>query len=376
MAAVSTALVVGAGSSGASVATLLAEAGVAVDLVEITPDVTALGSGITLQGNALRVLDRLGVLDACIAEGYPFTHAALRAPDAEGTVLAEIQHVPTGGPEVPPVMGMYRPDLARILVTRAERAGVKVRFSTTVESLTQDTDGVDVRLSDGTVGRYGMVVGADGVRSSMRGLLNVPLETRPVGMGIWRIFAPRPARVERSDLFYGGPLHLAGYTPTGDSSLYAYLVEDAQDRSGLSPAEQLEIVRELSAPYHGPWDDIRASLGEGSRINYTRYQAHLLDMPWNRGRVVLIGDAVHVCPPSIAQGAAMGFEDAQVLAEMVAGAETLDDAFWEAFAARRFDRVKAVVDASVQICSWSLEGVPGDVPGLMSRIAELVSRPA
>ena len=61
MTAVNSVLVVGAGLAGAATAIRLAEAGVAVDLVEITPDTAALGSGITLQGNALRELRMLGV---------------------------------------------------------------------------------------------------------------------------------------------------------------------------------------------------------------------------------------------------------------------------------------------------------------------------
>ena len=54
-------------------------------------------------------------------------------------------------------------------------------------------------------------------------------------MGIWRAFGPRPASVTRTDLYYGGPCYIAGYCPTGEDSLYAYIVEPVQDRGGLSP---------------------------------------------------------------------------------------------------------------------------------------------
>ena len=77
-------------------------------------------------------------------------------------------------------------------------------------------------------------------------------------------------------------------------------------------------MRELaSQAYHGPWDDIRAVLTDPARVNYTWFETHVLDAPWNRGRVVLIGDAAHTCPPTIAQGAAMALEDAAVLAELL-----------------------------------------------------------
>ena len=261
-------------------------------------------------------------------------------------------------------------------MARAERAGVKLRFSLTVDAFDQDGDGVDVRFTDGSTSRYDLVVGADGLRSWTRRLLDVPLETRSVGMGIWRVFAPRPAEVVSSEATYGGPLYIAGVTPTSDSSLYAFLVEDAQDRTTVTPEEQVAIVRGLLESYHGPWDEIRESITDPGTINYTWFEEHLLDPPWHRGRVVLVGDAVHTCPPTLAQGGAQGFEDAAVPAELLIGGDTLDDALLTRFAERRYPRVKEVVEASLQLARWQLAHEQGDVPALMGRIAALTSSPA
>jgi 2-polyprenyl-6-methoxyphenol hydroxylase-like FAD-dependent oxidoreductase len=376
MPAVNNVLVVGAGLAGSGTAIHLASRGVAVDLVEIKPEVAALGSGITLQGNALRELKALGVWDAVEAAGYPFDVTGIRAPDPAGSIVAEIPDAQTGGPDLPAVMGMPRPELAKILVDRATEVGVKVRTGTTFTELTQDDDGVDVTFSDGSTGRYDLVVGADGVRSWTRRALGINLETKSVGMGIWRAFGPRPASVTRTDLYYGGPSYIAGYCPTGEDSLYAYIVEDAQDRSGLSPDEQLATMKRLSQAYHGPWDEIRETLTDPSRVNYTWFETHVLEVPWNRGRVVLIGDAAHTCPPTIAQGGAMALEDAVVLAELLIDREALDQDLWDAFHARRYDRAKTIVDASNQVAQWQLEHVRGDVPGLIRSIAMLTSQPA
>ena len=376
MTAVNSVLVVGAGLAGAATAIRLAEAGVAVDLVEIKPDVAALGSGITLQGNALRELRSLGVWEEVQAAGYAFDVTGIRAPDPHGTVVAEIPDAKTGGPDLPAAMGMPRPELAAILLDRATEAGVKVRFGTTHNDLRQDADGVDVTFSDHSTGRYDLVVGADGVRSWTRRALGVNLETKSVGMGIWRAFGPRPASVTRTDLYYGGPSYIAGYCPTGEDSLYAYIVEDAQDRSALSPDEQLATMKQLSQAYHGPWDEIRETLTDPSRVNYTWFETHVLDEPWNRGRVVLIGDAAHTCPPTIAQGGAMALEDAVVLTELLLDRDALDQDLWDAFHARRFDRARTVVDASNQLAQWQIDHVRGDIPGLMRAVAQLTSQPA
>jgi 2-polyprenyl-6-methoxyphenol hydroxylase-like FAD-dependent oxidoreductase len=273
-------------------------------------------------------------------------------------------------------MGMPRPELARILLDRAAAAGVKVRFGTTTTELTQDDAGVDATFSDGSTGRYDLVVGADGIRSWTRRMLGIELETRSVGMGIWRAFGPRPASVTRTDLFYGGPAYIAGYCPTGENSLYAYIVEDAQDRSTLTPEQQLATMKELSQAYHGPWDDIRETLTDPSRVNYTWFETHLLDAPWNRGRVVLIGDAVHTCPPTLAHGVGQALEDAAVLTELLLTREVLDQQLWDDFHDRRFERTRLVVDSSNQLAEWQLAHVQGDVPGLQGRLSAVLSQPA
>ncbi len=376
MPAVNNVLVIGGGLAGTATAVQLARHGVAVDLIEVKPDIATIGSGITLQGNALRELRRLGVWDRVSRAGFAYNSLGLRAPDRDGTLLVEFPDVRSGGPDLPATMGMPRPLLARILLDQAAATGVKTRFGVTVAGLEQDATGVEVTFTDGSAGRYDLVVGADGIRSATRRMLGIELDPKPTGMGIWRVFGPRPASVTRTDLYYGGPCYLAGYTPTGEDSLYAYVVEDSGDHSGLTPEQRLARVCELASAYHGPWDDIRSALTDPSRVNYTNFETHLLPGPWHRGRVVLIGDAAHSCPPTLAQGGAQALEDATVLTELLIDRHDLDDALWDAFTARRHARAAEVVAASNQIAQWLLDHEQGDIPGLVHRIGDLVSQPA
>ena len=171
-------LIVGSGAAGCAAAILFARDGVAVDLIEIKPDLSALGSGITVQGNALRVLRQLGVWNEVRGGRVRLQHPRAARPGPGGTLLVEMDDVRTGGPDLPATVGMYRPALARILTEAAAAAGAKLRFGTTVQSLTQDADGVDVTFSDGTSSRYDLVIGADGIRSRTRSLLGIELETQ------------------------------------------------------------------------------------------------------------------------------------------------------------------------------------------------------
>ena len=372
MSAVRTVLVIGAGLAGAACAIRLAEAGVTVDLVDKQGDVAALGSGITLQGNALRALRELGVWEQVDKYGYSYDSLGLRAPDPSGTLIVELNEMRTGGPDLPATSGMYRPDLARILMDRAVEVGARPRLGVAPTTLGQDETGVDVEFSDGTAGRYDLVIGADGVKSWTRQAIGIEVQTTPTGMGIWRVFTRRPDSVTRTDLYYGGPSSIAGYCPTGPDTLYAYVVEKAQDRFDTTPGEKVAIIRQLASAYHGPWDEIRDSITDPSSVNYTWFETHVVPAPWNRGRVVIIGDAAHVCPPTVAQGGAQALEDALVLSELLTNREAVDDELWVQFMDRRFARAAEVVEASLQLGRWLQDGVRGDVPGLMHRVATLV----
>jgi 2-polyprenyl-6-methoxyphenol hydroxylase-like FAD-dependent oxidoreductase len=377
MTAVQKVAIAGSGAAALAAAIQLAKAGVAVDVFEAKPEVSALGSGITLQGNSLRAFDRIGVWEDVRAKGYAFEGLTLRAPGPGAPVVADLPDVKTGGPDYPACMGMYRPDLAVILHEHAARAGATIRFGAKVTGLEQSEDGVEVFVDGRSEGVYDLLIGADGLNSTVRDLIGIETKPEPTGMGIWRTFVSRPAEVEHSELYYGGPLYIAGYTPTGENTMYAFLVEKAQDRQGVSDEEAKQIMHDESRAYDGPWNSIRADLASGSRVNYTWFTSHIVEGAWNRGRVVIIGDAAHSCPPTIAQGAAQALEDAVVLTDLLVDAEQLDQELWDAFHARRVPRAAAVVEASVQLGKWQLDGDrDADAGGLIFATAQRMALPA
>ncbi|MEB8339371.1 FAD-dependent oxidoreductase [Streptomyces endophyticus] len=360
-------LVVGGGAAGNAATILLRRAGIAVDLIEAKDDWNATaGSGITLQGNALRVLRELGVWEQVERSGYGFDAVGITAPD--GTVLHVSEDLRTGGDELPATVGMQRPRLQRILIDAVRAGGATVRLGVRAESLDQDDTGVSVRFSDGTEGRYDLVIAADGLGSATRAAIGVTDRPEPTGMAIWRVAAPRPTGLTRTDLAYGGPAYIAGYCPTGESTLYAYVVEANRDRTTIPAHSYADEMRSLAKHYGGHWPEITAHITDPAQVNYTWFDRMLVEGSWHRGRVVLVGDAAHCCPPTLAQGAAQSMEDAWVLSQMLSATDTWDDALFQAYYERRVARVRPVVEASVQIGQWQLDGArDADVPGLMGR---------
>ncbi len=362
-----TVLVIGGGAAGNAVTLLLRRGGIAVDLIEARDDWNATaGSGISLQGNALRVLRELGVWEQVQASGFSYDSVGITAPD--GTVLHVAQDIRTGGDDLPATLGMQRPQLQQILIDAVRASGASVRLGTTAQLLDQDANGVSVQFSDGTEGRYDLVIAADGLGSSTRAAIGITDKPEPTGMAIWRIAAPRPTGVTRTDLAYGGPSYIAGYSPTSDSTLYAYVVEDNRDRASIPPATYADEMRRLASAYGGFWPEITEHITDPAKVNYTWFDQLLVEGSWHRGRVVLIGDAAHCCPPTLAQGAALSLEDAWVLAQLLTATESWDDALFQAYYERRIARVRPVVVASVQLGQWQLDGVrDADIPGLMVR---------
>jgi 2-polyprenyl-6-methoxyphenol hydroxylase-like FAD-dependent oxidoreductase len=378
MTAISRVAIAGTGVAGLAAAIQLAKAGVTVDVFEAKPEMSMTGSGISLQGNALRVFDALGAWDDIRAAGFPFEGLTLRAPGPGATVVAALPDVKTGGPDYPAAMGMPRAALAGILLDHAQRAGATVRFGAKLTAIGKHgDDAVEVFVNGESAGVYDLLIGADGVHSTVRDLIGIETKPQPTGMGIWRTFVSRPADVERSELYYGGPVYIAGYTPTGGNSMYAFLVEKAEDRAGVSDADATRIMLEESRAYDGPWNSIRADLEAGAQANYTWFTKHIVEEPWNRGRVVIIGDAAHSCPPTIAQGAAQGLEDALVLTELLVARDAIDQTLWDEFHARRVPRATAVVEASAQLGQWQIDGNrDADAGGLIFGIAQKMAQPA
>jgi len=286
---VTSALVVGGGITGSVLALGLASQGVSVDLVELSPVWRGVGHGITVQGNALAALAKVGVLDEVLDRGVPFNQ--LRMRQADGTLIAEVPTPRTGGPGLPATLGALRSDLQDVLCDRVYAAGVNVRLGLTVRGLAQDAHRAYAEFSDGSTGRYDLVVGADGIRSAVRAMLGIATTPEPTGMSIWRVVADRPAEMDCAEVYYGGPRYKAGYSPISADKCYAYILDTdgAQRDFGHQPAWQL--MYERSAGYGGAWAKIREAIGPDSNVSHTRIEWLLVPDPWFRGRIIVIGDA-------------------------------------------------------------------------------------
>ncbi|MEU0445770.1 FAD-dependent monooxygenase [Streptomyces tendae] len=372
-------LVVGGGIGGLSTAVALRGAGYDVNVVELQEDLhsSVYGVGIIQPVNALRALDAIGCAEACLAAGYSTT-AWGQMLDVEGNLIREMPGARIPGSELPPMNGLTRPRLHRILTDRATDAGVSVEYGKTFTTLADGPDGVQVSYSDGTSNRVDFVVGADGVYSKVRPYV-LGEDLRPVylGQSAFRLNIPREPEIDRIVLQHG-PEGLAGFVPIGPDLAYLFYNTTWEEGRWLDQDKMADELRQRLAPFGGLTGRIRDKyINDSSQIVFRPEEWLIAPAPWHRGRIVLIGDAVHAVTPHLGQGAAQAVEDGVVLAECLSSHGSHEDAF-HAYTERRYERCRLVVESSVAIGEYEMDPAAHpdfDHAGLTQHVLETMVLP-
>lgn len=340
-------LVVGGGIAGCATAIALAQQGIGVTLVEKQEAWRFQSSGIFIYHNGLAALERLGALDGILDAGYSIADGRNVYLDQAGTGIVDTFY-PSRHACIPPIVGIRRAAMHQVLAARIRALDVDVRLGTTVDHIDEgDAAAVTVAMSDGTQARYGLVVGADGIRSDLRGLVAGALAPRYTGLGVWRSVHARPAELDAKIMMMGKGKRL-GIMPISDDSLYLFGTV-AEPAGSWYPRESWpRMMRERFAEFGGPARQFLDALGDDSEVLYTAVEEVAAPLPWHKGRVLIIGDAAHASTPFMGQGGAMALEDAVLLADMLAMPGELDNTL-QAFGQRRYPLCKFVQDTSRKV---------------------------
>jgi FAD-dependent urate hydroxylase len=321
-------LIVGAGIAGLAAARTLRAWGASIEVVERGPVPTTVGAGIYLPGNAVRALDRLGVGASVVDRGTRIERQ--RVADHRGRVLLEIE-MDDLWRGVGPCVAMHRAELHQLLLDAVD---VPVRWSCGPQSVALLDEGAAIEFSDGHTDRYDLVIGADGINSTIRRLVFGGAGSRRVGQYAYRFVLTRPDPAPEWSVMLGpGTSFLT--IPIGGDRTYCYC--DVNADTPVRPRDAL-------AGYAEPVPDLLVALDNprgGSVSQHGPIEEVVLDS-WVRGGVLLIGDAAHATSPNMAQGAAMAVEDALVLAECLAATDGIPDAL-AAYERRRRPRTNWVL---------------------------------
>jgi 2-polyprenyl-6-methoxyphenol hydroxylase-like FAD-dependent oxidoreductase len=342
-------LIIGGGIGGLTAAIALGREGHHVTVIERDPAWTVYGVGIIQQGNVLRAMQHLGLLNAYLAAAVGFDFVAVHAPD--GTMLAKVPS-PRLVEDCPANVGIGRRALQQVLADRTRASGTAIRLGVTADRLEDRRDRVLVAFSDGTENSFDLVVGADGIHSRTRALL-FPDASQPqfTGQAVWRYNLPRPADLDSLHV-YNGPTG-AGLVPIGADVMYMYLTTPEPGNPHYPREGLAATMRGKTAMCAPAIRELAESITDDDGVVYRPLEVVMLEQPWHKGRVALIGDAVHATTPHLGQGAGMAIEDAIVLAEEIDRHDTPNAAF-TAYRERRIERCRYIVAESLAICRGQL----------------------
>ncbi|VWC89340.1 Salicylate 1-monooxygenase [Burkholderia lata] len=373
MARVSKVLIVGGGIGGLSAAIGLRDGGIDVDLVEIKREWTVYGVGIIQQSNVVRDMAKLGLLDRYLPVAYPFDDAMLY--DAAGNRTGVIPGLRLAGPQYPANVGISRLALHQVLSDAAREKGVQVRLGLTVAALDQGADHVDVTFTDGSIGQYDFVVGADGVYSKVRQLLfGDAFLPRYTGQAVWRHNFGRVPQIDHLAGFRGSGTN-AGLVPLAEDLMYMFVTSREPGNPWMEPSTLAVQMRERLRDFGGLIGELREEIVDSAQVVYKPLEVVFVNGNWYRGRVLLIGDAAHATTPHLGQGAGMAIEDAVVLAELLPSGEPVDR-LMEQFMNRRLGRCRFIHESSVQIGEWEMHGEPqhGRIE-ILKQMVEVTAQP-
>ena len=323
------ALIVGGGIGGMTAALALARRGFAVRLFEQSNAFGEIGAGIQLSPNCVRVLHELG-LEAALRR-MAFLPERTEMRDWRSGKM--ISTNPLGRAVVDaygfPYYHIHRADLMQALVDRARvTAAVELHSSARVDAVSQSGDAVEVRAADQTH-RGALLVGADGIHSTVRTRLFGAEAPRFTGNVAWRALVPAerlPSGLVHpvASVWMGPGRHFVHYYVRAGALINCVcVVEKAgwQVESWTQRGEHAELALDFAG-----WHETVTTLIDRMDRDAC-YKWALFDRApmarWGDGRVTLLGDACHPTLPFMAQGAAMAIEDAAVLADCVAGVDDI-----------------------------------------------------
>jgi salicylate hydroxylase len=315
-------LVVGGGIGGITTVLALRQRGVDVRLYEQAPAFGQVGAGIQVSSNAARILLKLGLGEALKKVAtYP------EGRDYRGWDTGErLYYTPLGQKAEAhfgsPYYAAHRAELLDVLMSGLGQHGF--RLGSRVERVDQDANGVTLTLGDGETAHGDILIGADGIHSTVRAQLFGKELPRYTGNVAWRGLVPAE-RLAHLDLG-----SVVGVWMGPNRSIVQYYVSAGRTFNWIGISRSSEPAREswlaegriedALAEYDGWHSTIRTVIGATPKVlRQALYDREPLP-DWQVGRIVLIGDAAHPMLPFYAQGGAQSIEDAYVLAGCIAEA--------------------------------------------------------
>ena len=316
--------VIGGGLGGLTAALAFARSGATVEVHEQAPELTEAGAGIQITPNGARPLLALGLGD--VLEDAGLRAKAVQPTDAlTGRPIARFDLSDLDGP---PYRFFHRADLINLLANACSDAGVEIHLASRVVA---DEGAADV------------VIGADGLHSRTRGLLNEPTEPFFTGQVAWRAIVHAPNAPPVARIWMAPKCHVVTY-PLKCGRLNIVAVQERQAWAAEGWAHPDDPVN-IQTAFANTAPELRDILNQIENVNLWGLFRHPVADKWSKGKICILGDAAHPTLPFLAQGANLAIEDAFVLARCCDAAVDVRTGLRQ-YQSIRSPRVSRAIDAA------------------------------
>ncbi|WP_439124511.1 FAD-dependent monooxygenase [Marivita sp.] len=333
--------VIGGGIGGLTVALALRQQGATVTVLEQAEAITEVGAGIQVSPNGLRVIEALGLADELASRSVQGRAVSLR----NGSTGAEVARLDLKRlPSDQRYLFVHRADLVDLLSSAAREHGVAVRLLQRVDTVTQGKR-PRVVLATGDTRETDLVIGADGIHSAVRPVLNATQKPFFTGQVAWRCIVPNTTGHPAHARVHMGPgRHMVTYPLRGGDMLNVVAVEERAQWAAESWSQK-DDANNLRKAFAGFDAEVHQILSQAEAPGVWGLFRHPVAAHWYGQGIAVLGDAAHPTLPFLAQGANMAMEDAWVLADALVRADDIN-AGLAAYQQRRKVRVTKVIDAA------------------------------
>jgi len=338
------ALIIGGGPGGLAACLALSRVGIEAPIFERAPELREIGTGLGVQGNSLRALLKLGVGERLLEVGQQLEGQEFYSP--AGRLLFNMPQGEVAREFGTPSISVLRADLQSALLSGVDER--LVHLGAECVSVEQDDAGVTAHFADGREERGALLVGADGIHSVVRKAVAGDTEPRYSGFTMRRaVVVPESELLapDTSRYVVGRGRVLAVFSCGGGRVYWACLrvaPEGGKDEPGTAKDTLRADFREFPELAHSLFDQTPESAIIRTDI-YDRDPGRT----WVKGRLVLLGDSVHLTAPFIGQGAGLAIEDAVVLAKELSLTQGLTDERMLAVALGHYERQR--VDRAAEL---------------------------
>jgi 2-polyprenyl-6-methoxyphenol hydroxylase-like FAD-dependent oxidoreductase len=335
-------VIVGAGIGGLTAAIALGQRGFPVRVFETAPELAEAGAGIWVPPNAMEVLRRLGIAEEVRRAGTPIVRAQV-ADYRRGPLQTIETRTDAGGPTI----AIRRTELQRVLAGHvpAESLILDARCTALGKSGARPC----VFFSNRECAEADVVIGADGLRSTVRQSLFPGVRLRYSGQTSWRAVTPftLPPRLDGMSWEVWAPGCRFGLSSIGSGNVYWYATADAPHGEAETVEGRRTRLTKMAAQFPEPIPALIAATDLDRAVRTDLWDFAPIES-WHKGRVGLVGDAAHAMTPNLGQGGAQAIEDAWVIAEELSSCGDVEQGLARFEAARRA-KARLVVNRARQV---------------------------